>query len=112
MDNDRQRLTREELYQQVWAEPMISLAKKYGLSDVGLAKICIKQRIPRPGLGYWRKKEVGLKVRQTPLPKLSPSTLAALGEIVIHRKPIIESGDPQSGPVATQREIEEKEENK
>lgn len=66
VENEPIHLTREGLYEQVWAEPMMSLAKKYGLSDVGLAKICIKQRIPRPGLGYWRKEQVGIKVRQMP----------------------------------------------
>lgn len=40
---------REELYEQVWSEPMLSLSKKYSLSDVGLAKICRKLKIPVPG---------------------------------------------------------------
>ena len=35
-------LTREELYAQVWAEPMTKLAQRYGLSDRGLAKICTR----------------------------------------------------------------------
>jgi hypothetical protein len=56
MQSEPARLTREELYEQVWSEPMRTLAPKYGLSDVGLAKICRKQRVPRPGRGYWRKK--------------------------------------------------------
>jgi len=44
---------REMLYQEVWTEPMFQLAKKYGLSDVGLAKICRKLKIPRADRGYW-----------------------------------------------------------
>ena len=39
---------REELYAQVWSEPMIKLAPKYGLSDNGLRKICKKLNIPLP----------------------------------------------------------------
>lgn len=39
-------LTREELYAQVWAEPMTKLAQRYGLSDRGLAKICTRMGIP------------------------------------------------------------------
>jgi hypothetical protein len=31
---------RDKLYEQVWDEPLQKLAKKYNLSDVGLAKIC------------------------------------------------------------------------
>jgi len=31
-------LTRQELYDMVWSEPMTSLAKNFGISDVALAK--------------------------------------------------------------------------
>jgi hypothetical protein len=47
-------ISREELYEQVWSEPMITLAKRFGLSDVGLAKVCRKLEVPRPEQrGYW-----------------------------------------------------------
>jgi hypothetical protein len=59
---------REELYQKVWAKPIRHLAKELGLSDVGLAKICKKHKIPRPPVGYWAKRQHGKKVRRTPLP--------------------------------------------
>ena len=52
-------LTREELYAQVWAEPMTKLAQRYGLSDRGLAKICTRTGIPVPGRGYWAGYKVG-----------------------------------------------------
>ncbi len=35
------------------------LAPKYGFSDVGLAKICEKLKIPRPERGYWAKVQAG-----------------------------------------------------
>jgi len=35
-----QQITRKELYAQVWGTPIRTLAANYGLSDVGLAKIC------------------------------------------------------------------------
>lgn len=41
-------LTRKQLYDRVWKTPMRTLAKEFGLSDVGLAKICRKHNIPRP----------------------------------------------------------------
>lgn len=59
---------REELYNLVWSEPMSRLAKKLGISDVGLAKACRRANIPAPGLGYWAKLEHGKKVRRLPLP--------------------------------------------
>lgn len=61
-------LSRKELYDQVWTTSMVKLAKQYGLSDVGLAKICKKHNIPRPPLGYWAKKYAGYNVKPIPLP--------------------------------------------
>jgi hypothetical protein len=62
-------LSRKELYDQVWTTSIVKLAKQYGLSDVGLAKICKKHNIPRPPLGYWARKYAGYNVQPTPLPK-------------------------------------------
>ena len=57
-------MTREELYRKIWATPMSRLAREYGLSDRGLAKICERHRIHRPPRGYWAKKQFGQKPRQ------------------------------------------------
>ena len=59
---------RDELYGEVWSTPMKTLAAKYGISDVGLAKVCRKLMIPLPGRGHWAKKEAGQNVKQLPLP--------------------------------------------
>jgi hypothetical protein len=67
MTRTRIRLTRAELYEKVWATPVRTLAKDFGMSDVGLAKICRKHDIPAPPLGYWRKTETGHKVVRPPL---------------------------------------------
>src|SRR5437660_7352392 len=68
MTAERIRLTRGELYGRVWATPMLTLAKEFGMSDVGLAKVCRKYNIPVPPVGYWRRKETGYKVKRPPLP--------------------------------------------
>ena len=34
------RVTRQDLYDQIWARPISKVSLTYGLSDVGLAKIC------------------------------------------------------------------------
>lgn len=60
--------TREELYNLVWSEPLSRLAKKYNISDNGLRKICKRNNIPLPVLGYWQKIQHGYKVTQTKLP--------------------------------------------
>ena len=38
-------LTRKELYDRVWTNPMTKLAKQFGLSDVALHKICRKHHL-------------------------------------------------------------------
>ncbi|MGH9517427.1 MAG: hypothetical protein ACRD3P_17305 [Terriglobales bacterium] len=68
MRPERIRLPRAELYEKVWATPMRTLAKEFGMSDVGLAKICRKNNIPVPPVGYWRRKETGYKVNPPRLP--------------------------------------------
>jgi len=60
---------RETLYKQVWETPMLHLAKEYGISNVGLAKICRSHNIPRPGRGYWAKLAHGKTPQKSPLPK-------------------------------------------
>jgi len=61
---------RDELYKEVWSVPMWTLAKKYGISDVGLAKVCRKLTIPLLGRAYWARKRAGQKVSQDPLPDI------------------------------------------
>lgn len=62
------RISRQKLHEQVWSEPMRLLAPKYGLSDVGLAKICKKHNIPRPWLGYWTQVKHGVAIGPDKLP--------------------------------------------
>lgn len=72
---------REELYRKVWEEPLLKVAKEYGVSSVALAKTCRKLSVPVPGRGYWAKLAHGYKsVKQPPLPKLDKVP-------VIHRSP-------------------------
>ena len=63
-------INRKELYEQVWSEPVSRLAPKYGISDVGLKKICRKLNVPTPPLGYWTKIQYNIRVEKTPLPRL------------------------------------------
>jgi len=66
------RYDRDKIYEEIWSEPIQHVTKKYNLSDVGLAKVCRKLKIPRPGRGYWAIKAAGKTTpRRPPLPKLS-----------------------------------------
>lgn len=61
-------LTRQELYQLVWSEPISVIAKRMGVSDVGFAKACRRARVPIPERGYWAKRKAGKPVIQPALP--------------------------------------------
>ena len=61
-------VSREELFRQVWTTPMSRLARDYGISGNGLAKICDRLGVPYPPRGYWAKKAAGKKVVQYRLP--------------------------------------------
>jgi hypothetical protein len=63
-------ITREQLYEQVWKTPLCHLASKFGLSDVGLAKLCVRRDVPRPARGYWSKLEHGKPVTKPQLPSI------------------------------------------
>jgi molecular chaperone GrpE (heat shock protein) len=59
---------RGRLYEQVWASPLTELAKKYGMSDSGIRKVCKAMNIPLPVAGHWAKVAAGKPVRRPPLP--------------------------------------------
>jgi len=65
---EKQTLSRKELYDLAWSESMLSLSKKYSISDVGIRKICIRMSIPIPQNGHWQKIQFGKKVNQPSLP--------------------------------------------
>ena len=91
MRSDENRITRRQLYEQVWATPIVRLAKQYGLSDVGLGKICKKHNIPKPRPGHWAKvqNKVPTKKVMLPDPDVNP-------EIAIraNRPPVPSSPEP------------------
>ena len=51
---------------------MSTLATRYGISNVALAKACRRYNIPVPERGYWAKKKAGKGVQQRPLSIRSP----------------------------------------
>lgn len=105
MGEEPTRLTRQELYELVWSEPMRTLARRFGISDVGLAKACRRHQIPRPHRGYWQQRQHGKAVRQMALPPLKPDEknldICTLGSANRRRKQAEEHG-----PVAEQKRYE------
>jgi hypothetical protein len=72
MESNKIIFTRRELYDLVWASSMVSLSKKYAISDNGLRKICKRMNIPLPTNGHWVKLQFGKKVKVMALPPPSP----------------------------------------
>lgn len=49
------RPSKDELKELVWRQPIIKVAKQFGVSDVAVKKWCKKYDIDVPGRGYWAK---------------------------------------------------------
>ncbi len=101
-------ISRQELYDMVWSKPVVKIAKEFGISDVGVAKICKKMNIPKPGLGYWAKKEFGKRTRTKQLSEFNPGGV----ESYTIRKSVEPSLKPESDYIQQHREFEERPENK
>jgi hypothetical protein len=65
-----QRYDRKVLYEQVWSEPALTVAKSYGVSSVWLGKVCRQLNVPVPPRGYWARVRSGGKGKKPPLPKM------------------------------------------
>ena len=68
-------VTREALYELIWATPIDRLAKDYGISGRGLQKICERLTILTPPRGYWAKLAAGKNVVKFRLPPAKDDTL-------------------------------------
>lgn len=64
----REEYDRAQLLDEVWAEPVSVVAPRYGLSDVGLKKLCARLQVPTPTRGHWAKVKAGRRI--PPKPKL------------------------------------------
>jgi hypothetical protein len=90
---ERRTLTRAELYEKVWTTPVRTLAAEFGISDRGLAKICERLDVPRPGVGYWAR----IQHRQEPKRVALPARKNGVPETVEIRRSVegpVEDGQP------------------
>lgn len=96
-------VTREELYEMVWKEPVTKVAPRFGISDVALRKICVKHQIPTPDLGYWAKLQHGKAVKKKPLPALTKGELQSL-YLFERPVPVIPSDVAEAKATAVEKE--------
>ncbi|HYK87263.1 MAG TPA: hypothetical protein VE398_00735 [Acidobacteriota bacterium] len=71
-------LTRQQLYEKVWATPATILAREFGVSDVALGKACRRHKIPKPPPGYWAAKRFGKAKPPVPLPSIEDRKLESV----------------------------------
>lgn len=101
------RYERAKLYGEIWEEPVTTVAKRYGISDVALRKICKQLAVPLPPLGYWAKVAAGKNSPAPPLPEYSGAA-----EIVRQRYVSDEPVEPDPQHLVARREFEALPENR
>jgi hypothetical protein len=63
------KITREQLYNEIWEISVAGVAKKYNANYNDLLKLCKEADVPVPPSGYWVKLQFGKPVEQLPLPE-------------------------------------------
>ena len=86
------RISREDLYREIWAEPATKLARRYDVSSSYLARVCEALNVPHPPRGYWARRTVGVKIPIPPLPPAGPGDPLSWekGVAVLERLPTLE----------------------
>src|SRR6476659_1321995 len=92
------RITREELYKEIWNEPATKLAYRYDVSSSYLARVCEALNVPHPPRGYWARRAVGEQVPIPPLPPAGPGDPLSWekGVAVLERLPPLAMPQPTS----------------
>ena len=85
-------VSREELYQLVWTQPMTKVAEQFGVSGSYLARVCALMNVPRPDRGYWAKLQVG----KAPPHELLPE--AQLGDLLHWSRDVSVPAPPRPRP--------------
>ncbi len=65
-------ISREQLYEEVWAEPMLKVAERHEVSSSFLTRVCRRLNVPCPFRGYWARHAAGANVSRPALPKAQP----------------------------------------
>jgi hypothetical protein len=68
-------MSRQQLYDLVWKEPMLRVGERLGVSSSYMARVCTELRIPRPPRGYWAQLEFGKAPARPGLPEARPGDI-------------------------------------
>jgi len=85
------KITREQLYNEIWEISVAGVAKKYNANYNDLLKLCKEADVPVPPSGYWVKLQFGKPVEQLPLPEsIAEVTLPGNDKLKRIRKAVAE----------------------
>jgi hypothetical protein len=59
---------REKLYGEVWATPLTTLCKSYGMTYAGMRRLCSELDVPVPQRGHWARVAAGQAFVKPELP--------------------------------------------
>ena len=90
--------TRKQFYGLVWSKPVVSLAKKYLISETELRKLCKKLDVPLPKVGHWSK----LQARKPVVMEKLPSAYTGEQEVELFLR---EEGDDKDNMVSKSPEV-------
>src|SRR5690606_38563650 len=62
-------MTRQELFELVWSEPVSRAAERFRVSGTWLRRVCLEEDVPIPPRGHWARVRAGQEVRRPRLPK-------------------------------------------
>lgn len=68
-EEQNKKMSREQLYNEIWEISVAGVAKKYDVPYAELLKLCNESDIPYPPSGYWTQLKFGKAVTKTSLPE-------------------------------------------
>jgi hypothetical protein len=81
-ENQAAVMTREKLYELVWAMPATEVAQKCGISNARLRKLCAEFNVPLPSAGYWTKVAYGKATARPPLPANTSNLFSRINSVL------------------------------
>lgn len=78
---------REQLYNDIWSEPIKTAATKYEISEATLKKYCTKFGVPLPPRGYWNETKKNVQSHKRELPKVTGDLKKHIRNYIIQYQP-------------------------
>lgn len=104
-------ITRKELFELVWSEPVSRAAERFRLSGTWLRKLCLEEDVPLPPRGHWARVRAGQEVKRPRLPH--PERADAVVRIRLGaERPSPTPPRPEPAALAARREFEARPSNR